>query len=140
MLRIALTGVFLCAAVAAIGAQSTGKAKPGASTEAGAQIFRTYCASCHGVAGRGDGPMAEELRRELPDLTKYTARNRGVFPRDRLRRIIDGMEVAAHGNREMPVWGDAFKSAREGLTPEAARARIDAVVAWLEGIQERPAE
>jgi mono/diheme cytochrome c family protein len=140
MVRVLLAGVFACAAAAAIGAQGTGQAKPGASTKAGAQMFRTYCASCHGVAGRGDGPMAQELRREVPDLTKYTAQNRGVFPRERLRRIIDGMEVAAHGNREMPVWGDGFRSAREGLTPEAARARIDAVVAWLEGIQEQRAE
>jgi hypothetical protein len=40
----------------------------------------------------------------------------------------------------MPVWGDAFRSAREGLSPEAAKARIDAVVRYLEAIQERDAE
>jgi hypothetical protein len=63
-----------------------------------------------------------------------------VFPRDQLRRIIDGTGIASHGTREMPVWGDGFRSAREGLTPDAARARIDAVVAYLESIQEQPAE
>ena len=104
------------------------------------QVFRTYCASCHGVTGRGDGPMAGELKKIPPDLTKYTERNGGVFPGERLRQIIDGRGIAAHGNREMPVWGDAFRSAKDGLTPEAAQARIDAVVRYLSAIQQRAAE
>jgi mono/diheme cytochrome c family protein len=114
--------------------------KPGGSTDAGAQLFRTYCAACHGVNGRGAGPAAEQLRKTPPDLTKYTARNGGVFPSERLRQIIDGRGVAAHGDREMPVWGDAFQSTKGGLTPEAARARIDAIVRHVEAIQERAAQ
>lgn len=105
----------------------------------GAQLFKTYCASCHGPTGRGNGPVAEHLRRPPPDLTKYTARNGGVFPSERLRQIIDGRGVAAHGDREMPVWGDAFRSARGGLSPEAVKTRIDAIVRYLGAIQERAA-
>ena len=114
---------------------------PSSSTkEAGAQLFRTYCATCHGTTARGDGPMADQLRKTPPDLTKYTARNGGVFPSERLRQIIDGRGVASHGTREMPVWGDAFRSAPEGLSPEAVKARIDVIVGYLEAIQVRSAE
>jgi hypothetical protein len=35
---------------------------------------------------------------------------RGVFPFVRLFEIIDGrLEIALHGPREMPVWGDRYK-------------------------------
>jgi mono/diheme cytochrome c family protein len=115
------------------------QATPSSSVEAGAQLFRTYCASCHGVNGRGAGPMADQLRRVPPDLTKYSARNGGMFPSERLRQIIDGRGVAAHGDREMPVWGDAFQSTRGGLTPAAAQARIEMIVRFVESIQARTA-
>jgi mono/diheme cytochrome c family protein len=111
-----------------------------ASNDPGAQLFGTYCATCHGISGRGNGPVAEQMRKTPPDLTKYTARNGGAFPIERLRQIIDGHGVAAHGDREMPVWGDAFRSARGGLSPEAVKARIDAIVRYLGAIQERAAE
>jgi len=106
----------------------------------GAQLFRTYCASCHGADARGSGPLAELLRRTPPDLTRFAARNGGVFPAERVTRILDGSDVGSHADREMPVWGDAFLGARGGLTERAARARIEALVRYLEAIQERTAE
>jgi mono/diheme cytochrome c family protein len=108
-----------------------------ASKDPGAELYKTYCATCHGLTGRGDGPLVEHLRKAPPDLTKYTARNGGVFPSERLRQIIDGTGVGAHGDRDMPVWGDAFRTSRGGLTPEAARQRIEAIVRYLGSIQER---
>ncbi|HEX6213117.1 MAG TPA: c-type cytochrome [Methylomirabilota bacterium] len=117
-----------------------GQAATGKSGEDGATLFRTYCASCHGVGGRGDGPVAGEFRRSIPDLTKYTARNGGVFPSERVRQIIDGRWVRAHGTREMPVWGDAFRMGPGALTVEQIEARIDAIVRHLSAIQERAAE
>lgn len=106
----------------------------------GAKLFATYCASCHGKNGRGDGPVSAELRRMPPDLTRFAARNGGVFPRDRVYRIIDGREVRAHGDRTMPVWGDAFSRTREELSDADVRQRLDAIVRYLEAIQQRPAE
>ena len=114
--------------------------KPAGSPEAGAQLFRMYCGACHGVDGRGAGPATEQLRKTPPDLTKYSARNGGIFPSERVRQIIDGRGIAAHGDREMPVWGDAFQSTQGGLTPEAARKRIDAIVQHLETIQAKAAQ
>jgi putative copper resistance protein D len=35
----------------------------------GADVFATYCASCHGRRGRGDGPAARFFRVKPPDLT-----------------------------------------------------------------------
>ena len=113
------------------------QATPIRASESGAALFRTYCASCHGADARGAGPMADQLRRLPPSLTSFAVRNGGVFPSERLKRIIDGRDVPAHGNSEMPVWGDAFRRTREGLSGDAATARIDAIVRYLETIQER---
>jgi cytochrome c553 len=104
----------------------------------GAALFRAYCAPCHGATGHGDGVMAGQLRRVPPNLTMFATRNGGVFPAERVRRVIDGAGVAAHGDREMPVWGAIFK--RLPVGGNDAQARIDAVVRHLQEIQERPAE
>jgi mono/diheme cytochrome c family protein len=115
----------------------TVQARPTQSSESGAGLFRTYCASCHGTDGRGAGPMATQLRQPPPSLTSFALRNGGLFPSERVRRIIDGRDTPAHGSFEMPVWGDAFRRTREGLTAEAVAARIQAIVKHLEAIQER---
>jgi mono/diheme cytochrome c family protein len=108
-----------------------------AVNDAGSQLFRTYCASCHGADARGSGPMAPQLRGIPPDLTSFAARNGGVFPGERVHRIVEGRDVASHGDREMPVWGDAFRRTRGGLSEDAIKARIGAIVDYLERIQER---
>jgi mono/diheme cytochrome c family protein len=105
----------------------------------GAQLFRTHCAVCHGPDARGTGTATSELRNRPPDLTGYTARNGGVFPRERLYQIIDGRYVTSHGDRDMPIWGDAFAHSRAGMSDAAVKARIDAIVGYIEGIQRRGA-
>lgn len=104
----------------------------------GAQLFRTHCATCHGERASGNGPMASVLRRPPADLTRFTARNGGVFPGELLRRIIDGRDVPSHGPGDMPVWGDIFR--RSTGDAAQAQARIDALVLYLQTIQARPAE
>lgn len=104
--------------------------------DAGSQLFRTYCASCHGTDARGSGPVAVVLRRMPPDLTMFAASNGGVFPSERVRGIVDGRGVASHGERDMPVWGDAFRRTR-GADDAVVQQRIDAIVTYLEGIQQR---
>jgi mono/diheme cytochrome c family protein len=115
--------------------------QPGATTGSiGAALFATHCATCHGREGRGGGIMTGELRHTPPDLTRVARRNGGVFPRARVLRIIDGRDVTAHGDRDMPVWGDAFSRTRQGLTEAEIKARLDSIVQYLEAIQERAAE
>lgn len=75
----------------------------------GAQLFQRFCASCHGKTAEGDGPVATTFRMNVPDLTRIASRRGGEFPRDLIRRVIDGTDVKApHGSREMPVWGQDF--------------------------------
>jgi len=111
---------------------------PAAPLVDGAATFRTYCASCHGANGRGYGVMADQLRRTPPNLTTFAMRNGGVFPAERVGQIIEGAGPAAHGNRDMPVWGAVFK--RLPVGDAGAQGRIDAIVRFLQEIQERPAE
>ena len=106
----------------------------------GARLFMTYCASCHGRTGEGNGPVAGQLRKPPADLTKLAARNGGVFPSVRINRIIDGRDVPSHGDREMPVWGDVFRSMRDEAGNTDVAARIEALVKHLQEIQERAAE
>ena len=113
---------------------------PQSSAVDGAALFRTYCATCHGAAGRGDGAMAGQLRRMPPDLTTFATRNGGVFPAERVRQVIDGTGIAAHGDREMPVWGRTFMRSSKGDADAQVKARIDALVRFLQSIQERKAE
>ena len=83
----------------------------------GVEMYRTYCASCHGVDGKGAGPAAAALRKTTPDLTSISKRNKGQFPDFRVTHIIDGYEVqAVHGSREMPIWGDYFRDKQRDET------------------------
>jgi mono/diheme cytochrome c family protein len=109
-----------------------------AVNDLGSRLFRTHCATCHGGDGRGAGPMANQLRRTPPDLTRYAARNGGLFPSEKVRRIIDGRDVPSHGIGDMPVWGDVFRKT-DDATEATVRARIDAIVRYLEAIQARSA-
>ncbi len=111
--------------------------KPATADVAGGRaVFVTFCASCHGSSGRGDGPIADDLRHRPADLTQLAKRNGGMFNAAKIHEIVDGRAVKAHGTMEMPVWGDAFKW-KEGLPEDAIKARIDTLVRYLESIQER---
>lgn len=47
-------------------------------------VYAQRCASCHGPAGRGDGPIAKALSAEVPDF-RDTVTNLDIFD---IRRII----------------------------------------------------
>ncbi|WP_245436605.1 c-type cytochrome [Mesorhizobium tamadayense] len=75
----------------------------------GQQEYLNSCAVCHGVDGKGDGPLADALRKRPSDLTTLTRRNGGEFPYWRVFATIDGRGlVPEHGEREKPVWGNQF--------------------------------
>jgi mono/diheme cytochrome c family protein len=103
----------------------------------GAELFKTYCASCHGADGTGNGPLARALRHAPADLTQIAKRNGGMFPTARLQRIVAGRDIESHGDREMPVWGDAFTTTREGRSQKITDARIAGIVLYLQSIQHR---
>ena len=106
---------------------------------AGAEVFRTYCASCHGTAARGDGPLASAMIRKPADLTEIAKRNGGLYPSELVFRTIDGKKpIRGHGGPDMPVWGDAFARSRDGGDPERVKRVIQSLVDFLESIQTRP--
>lgn len=95
-------------------------------------MFDSYCAVCHGKDGKGMGPAAKALAKAPADLTRINARHGGKFPDVRVRRYIEGLdEVAAHGTRDMPMWGSLFNS----LNRDTAQLRIAALADYIKGMQ-----
>lgn len=103
----------------------------------GRALFMEHCASCHGAGARGDGPVAASLRDFPGDLTQFAKRNGGLFPSAKVRQIIEGSGVGAHGSGEMPVWGHVFRRVPTDTDDGSPAARIEAIVRYLESIQER---
>lgn len=106
-------------------------------TDTQRQYFYEYCASCHGPMGRGDGPVAGELKKRPTDLTQLAKNNNGHFPYVRVRAVIDGrgQALGIHGPAEMPVWGERFSD--EGATDPQVRGKILSIVDYLVSIQEK---
>lgn len=102
----------------------------------GPNLYRFYCASCHGTDARGNGPAAPALIAKVPDLTTIAQRNGGNFPRDRVRRIIAGDEdIIAHGTREMPVWGPIFHQVEEDR--DYGNIRLQNLAEYLQSLQKK---
>lgn len=109
-------------------------------TTPGGEVFRTYCAVCHGSSARGDGPLSANMVKKPANLTEIAKRNGGVYPSDLVFRTIDGRNpVRGHGGPDMPVWGDAFAKSRETEDKQRVKDVIQSLVDYLEGIQLRPA-
>ncbi|HEV7235914.1 MAG TPA: cytochrome c [Ktedonobacteraceae bacterium] len=102
----------------------------------GPDLFRAYCASCHGLDAKGAGPVAPSLKATVPDLTLLERNNRGQFPAARVRQIIMGDDVvAAHGSREMPIWGPIFHQVEGDM--DWGNVRLENLVKYLESIQSK---
>ena len=100
----------------------------------GVDLYRAYCATCHGTNGKGNGPMAPALKAAVPDLTLIAKNNRGQFPETRIRRILTGEDaILSHGSREMPVWGPIFHET--GTPVDRGPVRLNNLVKYLESIQ-----
>jgi mono/diheme cytochrome c family protein len=110
------------------------QAKPGPPMS-GADIFKWYCAACHGKTGKGDGPAASVFKVRPPDLTLLSKRNKGKFPAAYVTRVLrNGPKPSAHGTAEMPTWGPLFAELNaKGRTT----VDIQAVVHYLEGMQQK---
>lgn len=105
----------------------------------GGEVFRTYCATCHGPSGRGDGPLAGAMRRKPADLTEIAKRNGGEYPSEIVYRTIDGKTpVRGHGGPDMPVWGDAFARSHDGGDEATVKQRIDSLVEYIRTLQVKP--
>lgn len=78
--------------------------------------------------------MAPALKARVPDLTLLSRRNGGRFPEAHVREtILGGQIVAAHGSREMPIWGPIFHQV-EG-DQDWGNVRLENLVKYLASIQ-----
>jgi CxxC motif-containing protein (DUF1111 family) len=134
----------LCALAFFAGPLNRGMAGDGDGEDpVGLTEYELACMSCHGLDGKGDGPKARTLATKPADLTSLAKRNGGGFPARAVFDMIDGRGVIpAHGNREMPIWGERYRTTGDpGEDPAAvdgrARALIEALVAYIEAIQEK---
>ena len=139
-----LNAVFLLAAhqhflSSAVSAQK--EAQPKSDTQLihsveGHDLYRAYCASCHGMEAHGDGPAASALKTQVPDLTLISKRSNGSFPANRIRKLISGEESpASHGSREMPIWGPVFHQVE--ADQDWGNVRLESLTRYLESIQKR---
>lgn len=112
----------------------------------GKREYQNSCALCHGKDGKGMGAINDLLKKAPTDLTTLAKSNNGVFPFDRVYAMIDGREMTrAHGDRDMPAWGDRYSSDRvkaaeyyRDVPYDAemfARARILSLIDYLNRIQ-----
>ena len=120
-----------------------GLASPVAAQDAmqGEALFGFYCATCHGNAATGNGPMSPSLVVAPSNLTRLAAENGGVFPTARVIMRIDGRDpLVSHGSM-MPVYGDFFEGtdvatkAETGQPIMTSQPIVD-LLAYLQSLQQ----
>lgn len=105
------------------------------AANSGQQMYGNYCAPCHGKDGKGNGPVAPELKRQATDLTVLAKNNHGKFPDAHIVAVLQsGADVPAHGSAEMPVWGPILGKMSQSSNQEK-QLRISNLTRYLESIQ-----
>lgn len=137
-MRIAVL-LMVSAALGVLGAQNPPNVKmvpvKVTSAASGQEMFNNYCAACHGKEGRGDGPVATAFKKAPADLTSIARRNNGKYPELEVYHSIlgDGM-IAAHGSKDMPVWGDVLKSLD---SDSMVKLRIANLTSYIKSLQSK---
>ena len=125
-----------CMALLAQEAAPRIKEAPITSTSAwsGKEMFNSYCASCHGLSGKGDGPAAPAMNRKPADLTVMAKSNGGKFPTGKIIGTLVESNTLGHGSKEMPVWGPLlFSVSRDDAGLKELRARN--IAGYIETLQ-----
>ena len=103
-------------------------------TLSGVDLFKEYCAVCHGNDAKGSGPAAEALKKRPADLTQLARKNGGTFPELHVMNFIKGQDVvAAHGSRDMPIWGSIFSQMSQNQ--DLVQVRTYALLKYIEQMQ-----
>ncbi len=101
----------------------------------GKQMYAGYCAPCHGVDGRGQGPVASALKTPPPDLTVLSRNNHGKYPDAHVATVLqNGANIPSHGTADMPVWGPIL-GRMNVLSPQERMLRISNLSRYLETLQ-----
>lgn len=109
---------------------------PYSNPQSGEQMYRDYCAACHGPGGKGDGPAAAFLKSWPPDLTTMAQRNNGKYPELKVREtLLFGTNSHAHGSSDMPVWGPLSRA--EDQNQKQSNARVSKLTFYIQSVQRR---
>jgi mono/diheme cytochrome c family protein len=135
---VLLAALLLLGTTVAMGQEAKKTIKRGSapvtSAASGEEMFNTYCAVCHGKAGKGDGPAASEFKIPPANLTLLAANNNGKFPSEHVAETIrvGPRDAKAHGSTDMPVWGRVFAS----MSPSGlVELRINNLTKYVESLQ-----
>ena len=135
--RIALFLLASLSAASLLTAQKIKMVPPSQTSGAnGKEMFTSYCASCHGLDGKGNGPAASALKSSPTDLTRLAASHKGVFPSESVARYIKGIDaVPAHGTRDMPVWGTVLRNLQSPGDTAMVEIRVNVLTQYLKSLQ-----
>jgi mono/diheme cytochrome c family protein len=140
MRRTVLFGVLILVVSAAAAQDKPAGGKlpaPRTIAASGKQTYMHYCASCHGIDARGDGPAAVILKTTPPDLTTLAKRHGGKFPYEYVSDVLRfGTRIVAHGSSDMPIWGPIFASL-DNYDEVAVRKRIKDLSEYLASLQQK---
>jgi len=105
------------------------------SPGSGKEMFKSYCAVCHGADGKGDGPAAAELKQKPADLTILAKTHGGTFPDAYVASVLRfGVKAPTHGSSDMPVWGPLFSSV-SGHDAAQVQMRINNLTSYIKSLQ-----
>lgn len=106
-----------------------------APSNSGQEMFKSYCAVCHGADAKGTGPAASALKVAPSDLTLLAQKNGGKYPSAHVASVIRGQAApASHGSQDMPIWGPLFTSISQGHDSQVHQ-RVANLVTYIEGLQ-----
>ena len=104
--------------------------------DAGKALFMRHCRSCHGRDARGNGSVSIYLNTKVPDLTLIKSKNNGIYSLEEVMSAIDGRrEVRAHGERDMPVWGEVFKREPKNPPQPAEPSKVKLIAEYIGTLQ-----
>jgi mono/diheme cytochrome c family protein len=132
-------GVFFSAALAwPATVPGPGQQRPAREDySSGAYLYRTFCATCHGETGKGDGPVADIADRRPSDLTVLTRNNGGTYPRDRVISVLENVApLPGHEPPAMPNWRNVLKTT-EGSDERVIRKRLEALADHVGTLQQK---
>ncbi len=111
------------------------KPAPYTPPDSGKEMYKAYCASCHGLDGKGGGPAASAMKAPLPDLTMLVKKNGGKFPSDHVAAVIQGdANSPSHGSADMPVWGPVFLKVSQHH-PGQVQQRVHNLTEYIDSLQ-----